>query len=352
MLQALVTISFATPQADVLWQVYQFGSWEAKTILAVMASAFIVAFVYMGSVILNHEGMKKFAKAEFWQTAASGVFVIGTIIIVDILLGKTVIFMQDITGANPLLSHLPDTDPLRTDAFAMSDFYLNASASCLRAHYRMLFTANFPLEYIEKSSFTHSGINDVGGGMAAGVTNMFYSLTHYAGYLLIVVYFQQHLLVFIQNTMLYSILPVGVLLRVLPPTRGAGSMLMAISLGLYIVYPFMYALLLSVATQPMFNPNATTPEASCVGLKILDNTISEGCGDSSNWEKTKLQVEQNLPSYLNIIRQSQSMFSLYLFELWIYPFAALAVTYSVVKQIAELLGGNVQELGQGLIKLI
>lgn len=93
---------------------------------------------------------------------------------------------------------------------------------------------------------------------------------------------QQLFLTFISDVVLKWILPAAFVLRIFPPTRQMGNMLIALSIGLYVIVPFMYTF--NLAMYDVINEDYCT---DYYGI-IWDGAFG-GCGDTGNfWDVARL----------------------------------------------------------------
>ena len=93
---------------------------------------------------------------------------------------------------------------------------------------------------------------------------------------------QQLFLDFVSDIVLKWILPAAFVLRIFPPTRQVGNMLIALALGLYVIVPFMYTFNLA-----MYD---VIGESYCLDYAdiIYDSTFG-GCGQTGNfWDVARL----------------------------------------------------------------
>jgi hypothetical protein len=148
------------------------------------------------------------------------------------------------------------------------------------------------------------------------------------------------LLKLIENNILL-IFPIGVFLRAFPFSRAAGGTLIAISIGLYLIYPLMWLFDAYVYTEGV----AQTPSSSLLPQSLTDciranlmACLSVPVALTTDIIKTVL-----FPLFYSLV------YNLVIFGLML-PIFNLIVTIIVIGDLAELLGGQIDP--RALTKLI
>jgi hypothetical protein len=154
-------------------------------------------------------------------------------------------------------------------------------------------------------------------------------------------YFQRHLLLFIEDNMFTFFLPLGILLRVLPYTRGAGGVIMSVALGLFLVYPLMYAVFLGVMPRPA---------CSVVAPVVHDYEASD-----TVWAALSMAFMDSSKSFMaiqgftgNILDEIRLIF----ISSIVFPLVNITITLTFIRSSMQFLGADVAEMGQGIIKII
>ncbi|MFH2106126.1 MAG: hypothetical protein ABII22_02615 [Candidatus Micrarchaeota archaeon] len=182
-------------------------------------------------------------------------------------------------------------------------------------------------------------------------TNMAISFYLFAYYLII------HILNFIRAYGLFF-LSIGVILRCFPPTRGAGAYVIALTLGLYFVFPFSFVMASAVSAGYSF-------EQSFLGFGGGKNLIfalpfelpenSKICNgmDSSSVVDAIQYFKANKSDIFNIMDViSLNVVKAMTLRICLLPLVALTVTFTFILSTTNLFGGNIPEIGRGLVKLI
>jgi hypothetical protein len=92
---------------------------------------------------------------------------------------------------------------------------------------------------------------------------------------------QQILLEVIKSTTATFILPAGVVLRAFPPTRNAGSFLIATAMGFHIIYSYTYVMHKLIVEKMIENSNLP----SALANMFNDSSLAEGLSPFALAEK-------------------------------------------------------------------
>ena len=150
---------------------------------------------------------------------------------------------------------------------------------------------------------------------------------------------------YVQNNMLSVFLPLGLVLRIFPLTRGVGGLLIAIAVGFFFVWPTFFVLTDAtfVKASAADNPNQARVAGECFtgfkGSAILVQTVlnQNGLGGSSD-ESLAADNAQLLLFQLTI-------------SIMFYPFVALVITLIFIRAMTPLLGGDTGELMKMVARL-
>ncbi len=332
-------------------QQWNAGSWQSISMTALMMMFLLVVLAYMLSAMFGSRELKMWAKAEFLQVVASSFFVIALLVLVQAM----VISVSQVSNniASTMSPQPPATIPTPSgpaivldwgNPFALSHYYFDMQINCAKKYYRAIFWVNLILEPMEKAVFPTGGMDEITGWVLSGPVGIMYWIAHNIDFLLLVNYFQRHLLLFIEDNALKVLLPVGVVLRIMPYTRGAGGVIMAIALGLFFVYPLTYVVILGM--MPRSQCTAVVPSVySSDFCESIDPTcaaqIIAFINEQSNFTDTNTFITQ-VSSDLNMMFISAIVF----------PIVNFTITLTFIRSILQFLGADVAEMGEGIIKLI
>jgi hypothetical protein len=193
------------------------------------------------------------------------------------------------------------------------------------------------------------GVEAIGGGWAlGGLVSFFHYLNNNLVYLALFNYVQYYILQFSQFTMLQIFLPIGLILRSFPVTRGAGGLVTAFALGFAFVFPISYVLI--VAMMP--NTHALCSQVNVMKEEAV-NAHQDPClnNEGAILEKYyQLKAEKGkLGGISAFLSESINIFFL---QSMFYPLVALVITFTFIRQTSSLLGADLAEIGRGLLKII
>lgn len=310
--------------------------WQPVALAAVVTAFLVVALAYMLGVALNLDGLRKWAKSEFYQALASAVIVGGLIFMIDIMLNEG--FQTMIGGMNP---------------YKKAYVYLDGVMSSLYSIYINVYRTNFIIEFLTTFTFYFN---------AAGLDFSPFELLlspvsehfHFQAYVVtmaaILTAFQRALIHLFYNTGFTVFIPAGVLLRIFPWTRGAGGLLIAIGIGLSIVYPIMFTFVAMMSE----NPSEVRNKANELGNSIGGFNLDEFGACKSDFESASdVATEKALSPQL---RAASAWILGWLSSVWLkifyYPMLILIVTFTFIRTISPLLGADITEIGQGIVRLL
>jgi len=310
--------------------------WQPVAFTAVITSFLVVALAYMLGISLNLDGLRKWAKSEFYQALASAVIVAGLVLMMSIMLNQG--FQTMIGGMNP---------------YRKAYNYLDGVMSSLNDIYMNVYRTNFILEFLTTFTFY---FNAAGLDFSpyelilSPITEHFHFQAHIVTVAAVLTAFQRALLHFFYNTGFTVFIPAGVLLRIFPWTRGAGGLLIAIGIGFSIVYPVMFTFVAMMSE----NPSEVRNKANELGNSIggFDMTDFGACA-SDFQTATDIATERVLSPQL---RSASAWILGWLSGIWLkiffYPMLILIVTFTFIRTISPLLGADITEIGQGILKLM
>lgn len=356
--------------------------WELLAIIAVFIGFSYSALAFMLSKVFSSSDLEKISKYEFLYSLSSIVLVVFIIGVVDILATKSGQFIYLLSmnlGDTPFMNELKtQIQNSGYSPFAVANFYFDSSLILARKRYQEAFCIAFPFFVssnvgLEKGadlskvpdtrtkdlfSFltgkspltqtTNAGINFILSSLQKAMSNL--------SYMIYSMYFQKHLLEFIQSTMLVIFLPAGLVLRAFPFVRSLGNLLIAVSIGLYFVYPISYSLFIITATQGYSQVGKVFVSASDLRYSVscLDNLIPDLIRATTTTVFGLLRApfsdEISMASILN--ERINALVGELIMLGFVFPFLAGVITYTFIKSFSMVLNADVQEFAEGLVKLI
>ncbi len=361
---------------DVLYQ-----DWRTIAVLAAAGSVLISIAVIMLARLFDMKSLEQAAKAEFVYAASTVfivLFVVGMIGFGDTVLKSILVqmYINTITACPPAqaavagspcnqLQEAAPTLQVNVDTLPdMMTLYMDGPAKCSQQFLDYMYYAAIPIDacssvYMEvymSEQLTCWGLK----WASERITNGVQILTFY----MFAYYLIGHAMQFVKYYAGFFF-SLGVALRAFPPSRGGGAYLMALAVGLYFVLPFSYVLISSMAmsyTQSNFfaatgttqTPTGSTIQYACNTPAIGDVT-GLGCGTGSMAKQGELMgwltaSKTNITDFFTfqLPALTQQMASV----MCIFPFIAFAIFFTFVLNTTSLFGGNIPEIGRGLVKLI
>lgn len=331
------------------------GGWFSISMLVVSIIMFSLALLYMVSKLFSVPTLDRKIREEMFQLGA-------TVVILLILAGLETTG-GILSGTNQHLDDLMSSmsgyyvigkENMAVSTFDVAYVYLISSFDCLKKEFKesvdvvnekekwtvfsmtgTVFSVSIPIPI--RNILISSGIwDEILDGYIKAEEIMWISI---AGY------FQLNLLQWIEASMFAVYLPLGILLRSIPYTRGGGAALMAIAITTYFFYPFFLALFYFNGPQ--------LPEACSVDFEYETAEFSgvKKCPlDPTAVELLFDELENPSPSRIPVLDVAGlNRIRIYTYY---YPFLTFGICIIIVRSIAQLLGGNISDIGRGMVRVI
>jgi len=164
-------------------------------------------------------------------------------------------------------------------------------------------------------------------------------------WLAIFLYAQIAVLKFIETSMFTVFLPIGLILRSFPPTRGAGAVLVAIAIGFYFVYPLTYTVLY-VGTSPVI-------DGCSIAIPLDVSKSSETCPvNVGAVSDTMTSAAESAVSLDAVLPQIESGTTSMRFVALVYMIISLGVTFIFVRSLSSILGADISEIGRSMLRML
>ena len=148
---------------------------------------------------------------------------------------------------------------------------------------------------------------------------------------------------YIFQNMLIIFLPLGLILRAFPITRGVGGLMISLAIGLYFIFP-----MLAVYFDPGYVERPDLEDVfdidytqECYGGFFGATAITNYIRDDANIEKTNFNFEQASDIYTNILYGTQ-----------FYHYVAFAITIVFIGMMAPIFGGDMGEMTRFIMKVV
>ncbi len=347
-----------------------FQGWEELAGLAALVSVFGSVLLLMFSKVFDFKQWQQTAKTEFVY-AASTVFLV--LVIIGFIDGGGSDFLASTASDMFRTSYGMQTSGVifsqggqQATLIDITKLYMEPVISCSQGIIKFLYPVSIvfePLASVYMEIFMSEHASGFGFKL---ITERVNNAVQFMQFFVFVYYLIVHILNFINHYALYFV-AIGVILRAFPPTRGAVAHVMALSLGLYLVFPMMYIVAASL-TMPYVTP-------SSLDQKNIDLKYIEGKGFISNVECILPKLGDDL-QFCSLASQSRvfenrawarlhkntiltffdsnltPVIEHMLVVLCFLPFIAMIIVLTFVLSTTNILGGNIPEIGRGLVKLL
>ncbi|MEM3369412.1 MAG: hypothetical protein QXE90_00970 [Candidatus Micrarchaeia archaeon] len=131
------------------------------------------------------------------------------------------------------------------------------------------------------------------------------------------------------------LLPLGLIFRTIPYTRGAGSALIAIVFGFTIFLPFFYLVIEDIGFYILNGTDVCKADIDTSFLSVLIHSISLGVRGAVSEDLLSL-LKHELSS-----SKTTEMLNIILVQATVLPLMAYLITLNVIRRLAELMGGEI-----------
>lgn len=336
------------------------ADWEILTLMAAFVSVMLAALLIMFSRLFDFKMLEQAAKAELVFAASSvlvAVFLIG-LVNYGTAVGKNVTASMyeysyshmgyltytytDETGAEVETTLDPSTiqDPQYT-LVEIVILYMRSVMNCMENMGLSAFWISMGAHQI--STFSQDVYMSPGmgawawGGFAQAADNLLNTIY----FMELIFRIQIYVLRFMDVFSIAYLLPIGIIMRAFPPTRGAGAYVIAFTVGLYLVFPLSYLAAVFSSTNPAL---CATPE--------IPPPPMEGTSKVSFVSSITLWYEAFEDNIVDAVSKFSDFTNTLITNLCFFPFVAFAITLTFIQASNGLFGANVPEIGRGLVKLI
>ncbi len=207
------------------------GGWEAAALTALLVSFGIIGIGFAIGIGFSYHELEEWAKKEMYEIFISGIIVAVLIAFVNVLFGIS----TNLAGGNPLdvarnylNQMLFDTASTFLSLF-LYNMYIAAVSTLMIGFFIPISIPPWITIRIGSYVMPEAGFS----ALTLGIDTIFNLISAMLALLLT----EEVLLDFFRLVMFKYILPLGVLMRTFPLTRVAGSTIIAVAIGAYIIYP-------------------------------------------------------------------------------------------------------------------
>lgn len=349
-----------------------YGDWSTIAIAAAAISVIGASMLIMLSRLFGLKNLEQIAKTEFIYAAST--------VLIVIMVEGLIIYGEPILagGTNSVARALylsalqcpPDATVSFTEQQTLIDWmklYLQTPTECVQDFMSVLYSLSVPVEGMA-SVYMEMFMAEQASGfgvkwIAERITNTTQSLAFY----MYIYYLLIHILNFVKYYAGFFF-SIGVAMRAFPPTRGAGAYLMAISFGVYFVFPFAYILIATMSLPHAASEIVVPGSGGTACVPNVDGSFDYTCALPSVTNASTYQCgganSGTVTDYANVLRENsaslEQMLTIHVTDFFkhlvsaicIFPLVSLVVLLTFVLNTTNLFGGNIPEIGRGLVKLI
>ncbi|HIG98655.1 TPA: hypothetical protein HA231_04500, partial [Candidatus Woesearchaeota archaeon] len=221
--------------------------WEEMAITAAAFSLFITVLLDMLSRAFSLQNVSLWVKSEYAQVAVSILLVIFAVTMAGIGNNVTASIAYEVASASGNVQMKEVVDAGAASPTNIAKGYLKLIVECESNIYLVVYWLNMFVETLSKISFDLAHLEALGAAIAlTGWVTFFHYIMNNIVYLVLFHYIQYDILVFSQYSMLSVFFFIGLVLRALPITRGAGGFVVAFSLGFAFVFPMSYVIIVAM----------------------------------------------------------------------------------------------------------
>ena len=324
-----------------------YEGWEWFAMAAALLSVLVATMLLMLSRAFNLKMLEQTAKAEMAYAASTAMIVLMLIVLISvvepILVKATLGVYVDVYQLQGRLVYNDDMTLIN-----ITKMHMAPVIGCVDGILDTMYKMSIVLEPLT-SAFMEIYMSEHASGFGFKImTERINNTTQILFFYVYAYFILVHILNFIQYYGL-AFLTIGIVLRAFPPTRGAGAYIIAMSLGLYFVFPLSYVILNTLVSS--YSGDATNLDCN-YPLAAGDIQVC-GFEDANKIQDLKSWVEMNrddLTSFFDyfsyrILRDLAT-------RICFIPFVCLVIVLTFILNTSSLFGGNIPEIGRGIVKLI
>ncbi|MFA6214125.1 MAG: hypothetical protein WC717_02500 [Candidatus Micrarchaeia archaeon] len=325
--------------------------WAGICITVALMSFFITVLLQMAAKALSLQSLNMWVRAEYAQVAVSFLIIFFAVFMVEAgykVVAEITGVLASASGNIPLNEIINSPSGTLENPIRIGQAYLHTLLSCERNLYSLIFIYNFSTEFFSKIGLDALGVEAIGGGWAlGGLVSLLHFMNNNLVYLALFNYIQFFVLQLSQFTMLQVFLPIGLVLRAFPVTRGAGGLITAFSIGFAFVFPMCYVIIVAMM------PNVG---AACSQIGVMEGEARAADAPCLNNPGSQMNEYYRLKSEKGRINGVVAFFgntiNIFFLQSMFYPLVALIITFTFIRQTSSLMGADLAEIGRGLMKII
>ena len=295
--------------------------WEPIAFAAIMFSLAVGIIIWTFGGLLRNERLRTFGLGELYEAFATAIIVVLFLFISAVMLGL-----------------LPSVVVGNINPYTTSLTYI---ASTINSVQQEVYSA-FYIEILDRY-YSSIRLQVCILEVCQGIPETFAYIINYLYYIpaftiidllldgIMLLYGEFYLI----QIFLYMAIPVflipGIILRAIMPTRGIGGMMIAIAIGFYVVMPILFATAYAFSAKQLINQfDANTAQFQQYG------------------QGTDAQINALTPSspLIETLTNIQSQMGSFWLAIVFWPSLIIGISYEIIVQIAEFIGGMAQGSGR------
>ena len=332
--------------------------WMPIAIAAVMICILFNGLIYMAGSVFQSEHLKKYAESEFLQVTASTLLIFFGVALIFMAMGPAPAFLgsgtpfwQSMLGQGSTVACAASASGAYS-VFDQTEFgggplgaykcKLQEKITALESSYSNIVSKNMGVERLTSMCISLFGVPVYCGDWTQSLHNRMeiahFTATKIVG-LLMPLHAQYALAQYLQNNMLSVFLPLGLLLRIFPITRGIGGLFIALAIAFFFVWPTFFILTDSTYVKADARVDDQQAGVCFTGFKgasaVLSSSLLNNGGQDTD---------------IAVLNGNALIYELTIATLF-YPFVALIIALAFVRAVTPLLGGDTGELMRMAMRL-
>jgi hypothetical protein len=330
-------------------------------IYMIVSMVVLVGIAYLLSRLMSNRKLQDWAKTEFIQVMISAALVGGLFFLMAPGSGLIVVAFNSLVPDTPdvpqfSISGIPTVEMstcgvygLATDTvICYAHDYLGHLAGQILGLMGIIFSINLILDVLSKLAIDIIVVEIAPLAGLSSIVQVLNSIMQMLLFLGITVQVERALLQFIDSAALTVFLPIGVVLRSFFATRRLGGTLIALAVGLYLVFPLTIALN-SVAVKQVEADSLSELGAFLETSKNMNLiTYMSGEGDllsAESWTTYLGNYKDSASSLIDALKSLPSimmtMVSLLIVQIVFLPILSVMLTIIAIRELALLFGGEI-----------
>ncbi|MGC8479250.1 MAG: hypothetical protein ACP5M9_01090 [Candidatus Micrarchaeia archaeon] len=291
--------------------------WAPIALLALFVSFDSALLIYLLSVILSDEKIKNFAMSEFYEAIATGLIVIGFLSLAATIIGLGPSLIINTNPYTTSLSYISNT--ITTTQGTVSQLFNIAAKDSIYTSTKLEICA---------SAFCFSNIIGV---FSFSINYLFVipslTLITYLNDGLTLLYGEFYIILLFMYAAIPVFLIPGIILRAILPTRSVGGLMIAMAIGFYVIMPTLFSVAFYFTNTSLLN------DLNYATNYLAANSAGGNAQINAASQNSPLVVE------LNLLEQGMGTFWL---SVLFYPILIFGLTYAIIIQLANFIGGATQ----------